>query len=142
MAMLPSSFRSSDVADDIWPAGDYLVEITKSEMKDTKSKTGKYLSLGFKCIEGKQKGSMVFTNLNLVNDNETAVKIAYSDLKKICTAVGKPNISDSSELHAIPLKIKVTVRPDDDDFPGNDVKKYMAVGKASSSAPKKNPFNK
>lgn len=144
MANLGGAFNTSDVADDIWPAGDYLVEITKSEMKDTKAGTGKYLMLGFKCLEGKQKGQMLFANINLVNPNEVAVQIAKKELKKICTAVGKTSIEDSDELHAIPLKIGVTIRDDDDPYPGNDIKKYLAVGKAGGggSGTKKNPFKK
>lgn len=139
MAKLPSAFNTSDVADDIWKAGEYLVEITKSEMKDTKAGTGQYLSLGFKCLEGEQKGNMLFANLNLVNPNDIAVSIAQKDLKKICTAVGKKSIEDSNELHAIPLKIRVAVRPDDDAYPGNDIKGYKSAG-GSSAATGKNPF--
>ena len=109
-------------------------------MKDTKAGTGKYLSLGFKCIEGNQKGMMVFTNLNLVNPNEVAVNIANQDLKRICTAVGKKSITDSSELHGIPLVIKVAVRDDDDPYPGNDIKRYKVAGKLVKGTAKKNPF--
>ena len=141
MAKLPEAFKSSDVADDVWEPGEYLVEITKSEMKDTKAGTGQYLQLGFKCMKGKQKGQMIFTNLNLVNPNEIAVNIARKELKKLCSAVGKIDIEDSNELHAIPLVIKVTKRDDDDPYPGNDIKAYKATGEGSS-IPKANPFKK
>lgn len=143
MGNLGSAFNTSDVADDIWSAGDYLVEITKSEMKDTKDGNGKYLMLGFKCLEGKQKGQMIFTNINLINPNEIAVQIARKELKKICTAVGKTSIEDSDELHAIPLKISIVIRSDGDPYPGNDIKKYTAVGKAGGgTVGRKNPFKK
>jgi len=143
MAMLPKSFNDADISDDIIPAGQYLAEITKSEMKDTKSGTGKYLSVGFKLLDGPGQGSMVYTNLNLVNDNDVAVQIANQTLAKICAAVGKDykKITDSSELHAIPLSIKLTVRPPDDAFPGNEIKGYKSAGsKAPSDGIKKNPF--
>ena len=139
MAKLPQAFNTDDVADDIWPAGEYLVEITKSEMKDTKAGNGQYLQLGFKCIEGKQKGQMIFNNLNLVNPNEQAVNISQQELKRICTAIGKKNITDSSEMHAIPLTIRVVERDADDPYPGNDIKGYK-VAKGAGKSPKKNPF--
>lgn len=142
MAKLPQSF-SSDDSDDICPTGDYLAEIVKTEMKTTNSGDGEYLSLHFKILEGAQKGSMVFCNLNLINPNETAVKIANSQLKKIINAIGKDpaKVVDSDELKNIPLMIGVVKRPDDDAYPGADIKKFS---KASSdgSKPKANPFAK
>ena len=49
MAMLPSVFNTDDHEEmtgfEPLPVGVYLAEIVKSELKDTKAKDGKYLSL-------------------------------------------------------------------------------------------------
>ena len=147
MAKLPQSFNDADVSDDFPPAGEYLCEMIKSEMKDTKSGTGQYLAVQFKILEGKNKGSIVFNNYNLVNDNETAVRIAVKGMDKLCAAVGKKrkDIADSSQLHSIPFFIKLELRPEDDAYPGNVVKGYRAASGTVTSiagAPKKNPFAK
>lgn len=141
MAKLPQSF-STDDSDDICPTGDYLAEIIKTEMKSTNSGTGEYLQLSFKIKDGPQKGQIIFCNLNLINDNETAVRIANSTLKKIIKAVGKDpaKVVDSDELKNIPLMISVVKRPDDDAYPGADIKKYSEA--VAGGAPRANPFAK
>lgn len=142
MAKLPQSF-SSDESDDICPTGDYLAEVVKTEMKPTNAGDGEYLQLTFKIIEGTQKGSVVFCNLNLINPNEMAVKIANGQLKKLINAVGKDpaKVVDSDELKNIPLTISVVKRPDDDAYPGADIKKFSKAGTPGTTA-KANPFAK
>jgi hypothetical protein len=112
-------------------------------MKTTNSGDGEYLSLHFKIIEGAQKGSLVFCNLNLINPNEMAVKIANGQLKKIINAIGKDpaKVVDSDELKNIPLMIGVVKRPDDDAYPGADIKKFSKAS-VDGSKPKANPFAK
>ena len=70
----------------------------------------------------------MFTNLNIVNSNETAVKIAHSDLKAICEAVGhKGELEDTVDLHNIQLMIKVSYKPETPDWPAkNEIKGYKA----------------
>ena len=148
MATLPASFNQSDANDDLLPEGEYVAQITKSEMKDTKDKTGKYLSLGFKIISGDFANRMVFVNLNLVNNNQVAVDIANQTLARICKCVDKKHkeVRESTELHGIPMIIKVTQRPADDAYPGNDIKGYRKLegdAAVTMGAPiKKNPFKK
>ena len=142
MAKIPSSVRENE-SDDILPAGDYLAEIIKTEMKKTNAGDGEYLSLMFKVLDGPNKDRAVFTNLNLDNPNPVAVNIAIGSLDKICKACGKDRrkMDDSDELLKIPMIITVTKRPDDDAYPGNDIKGYKKAS-ASGTAPKKNPFTK
>ncbi|RKZ79723.1 MAG: hypothetical protein DRQ35_03660 [Gammaproteobacteria bacterium] len=143
MAILNKPFVTSDIADDVWPAGKYKVEITKSEIRETKKNTGQYLAVGFKCIEGKFKGEMVFNNYNLWNISDQARSISEKEMAKVCRAVGKPAgiESDTNEIHNIPLMITVTQRDADDPYPGNDIKGYSACA-SDGSAPSKNPFKK
>lgn len=135
MATLPSVFNTND-HDEMGeftpiPAGIYEAEIVKSELKDTRDKTGKYLSLQFKVLDedtddAKVNGRLIFKNLNLVNKNQQAVEIAQRELKSICVACGvEGELEDSVDLHNIPMGIKVVVKEATADWPaGNDIKKY------------------
>lgn len=130
--MLPDVFVPEDVkSSDFSPidAGWYEAEITKSEVKSTKNKDGKYIALTFKVLEGEFTDRLVFTNLNIVNKNETAVKIAQSDLKKICEGVAhEGELEDTEDLHNIPLAIKVSVKPETAQWPAkNEIKDFKSL---------------
>ena len=129
MALLPEVFVPEDAEDNPFgtlPAGWYEAAITKSEMKATNDGTGKYLSLTFKVTEGDKVGRMLFANLNLVNKSDVAVKIARSDLKKICAACGiQGDLEDSVDLHNIPMKVLVSVKPANANWPEkNELKDF------------------
>ena len=135
MALLPSVFipeENEDMEFKPLKGGWYPAELVKSELKTTKDKKGKYLSFQFKIIEDandeKSEGRFVFTNLNIVNKNETAVKIAHSDLKAICEAVGhEGELEDTVDLHNIPLMIKLSVKPETPQWPAkNEIKGFKA----------------
>lgn len=135
MALLPSVFipeENEDMEFKPLKGGWYPAELVKSELKTTKDKKGKYLSFQFKVIEDanneSSEGRFVFTNLNIVNTNETAVKIAHSDLKAICESVGhNGELEDTVDLHNIPLMIKVSYKPETPDWPAkNEIKGYKA----------------
>ena len=96
------------------PAGKYPAVITDSEMKPTKNGQGSYLQLTFTILEGQHKGRVLWARLNLANPNQTAVKIAQSELSAVCRAVGVMTPRDSVELHNIPLLITVKVKKRDD----------------------------
>lgn len=122
------------------PAGDYVAVITDSEWKETKNKDGQYLSLKIEIIEGANKGRVLFDNLNLDNKNEKAVQIAQQTLASICLATNKVNVNDSSELHDIPLIIKVGVQPAQGGYDeSNRIKGYKpntgAVTQTTTQAP-------
>lgn len=121
------------------PAGKYPAVIIESEMKTTKSGTGRYLELTFEVIDGEYHGRKVWARLNLENPNSTAVEIARSELSAICRAVNVMQPRDSVELHNLPLVITVRCKknPDTDEI-SNEIKGYAArdtAGTAASSAP-------
>ena len=135
MALLPSVFvpeEAEDMQFTVLKSGWYPAELVKSTLKDTRNKDGKYLEFQFKIIEDandeKSEGRFVFANLNIVNKNETAVKIAHSDLKAICEAVGfEGDLEDTVDLHNIPLVINVKLKPETPDWPAkNEIKGYKA----------------
>ncbi len=127
MAIL-AGFDASQVPEqqsfDAIPEGQYVVIATSSEMKPTKNGTGQFLQFTFEVVDGPQKGRKLWSRLNLVNANDTAVDIAKRELGAICRAVGiiKPN--DSAELHNRPILATVAVEVDDRKRESNKITKY------------------
>jgi hypothetical protein len=91
--------------------GDYVVAIVASEVKENDKKTGHFLELTLDVIEGPAKGRKLFDCLNLDNPNAQAVEIAQATLSAICHATGKLTVSDSQELHNLPMVAVVTKKP-------------------------------
>lgn len=120
------------------PAGKYVAIITDSEMKDTRSGSGRYPQLEFEITEGEYKGRKVWTRLNLENANQEAVKYARAGLAAICRAVDVLHPADSVELHNIPLQITVKCRKNQDDEMTNEVKSFAPVP-AAAPAPAATP---
>jgi len=132
MALLKKAFAPSETKSasfDIIPAGWYEAEITGSELKTTKAGDGTYIAVKFKIIEESHEGRLVWTNLNMENKSETAVRIGHSDLKSICEAVGfEGELEDTEDLHNIPLMVKLVVKPASAQWPEkNEVKGYSEV---------------
>ena len=129
MAQLPDVFIPEETDVDPFapiPAGWYLAEITKSEIKTTKDKQGTYISLAFKIVEGDNEGRLIYTNLNIKNKSDTAVKIARADLKAICEACEiEDGLEDTEDLHNITMAIKVSVKAETAQWPAkNELKKF------------------
>lgn len=129
MAMLPDVFNAKDNEKmggfEPIPAAWYIAEITKTEMKDTKAGTGKYLTCMLKVLEGEFKGRYLFNLLNLVNPNQVAVEIAQKELASICEACGIDEIEDSTELHGIPMAVRVIIKAASASYPAkNEIKAY------------------
>jgi len=131
MALLPDVFKPEETDENPFapiPADWYVAEVIKSELKATNDKTGKYIALSFKILEGDHEGRMIYANLNIVNKSEVAVKIARSDLKKICMAVGhEEELEDTEDLHNIPMQIKVSIKPETSQWPAkNEIKDFRS----------------
>jgi hypothetical protein len=111
------------------PAGEYACQIIQTEMKDTKAGDGQYLECRVQVVEdGDYQGRLLFERFNLVNPNETAVRIAQRQLKELCEAVGLLEVEDSEELHDIEFVAKVEIEPGKGDYgPQNRIKKFMAA---------------
>ena len=99
--------------------------------------------------EGQYKGRKFFERLNIENENQKTVDIAFQTLGEICRAVGLANIDDSEKLHGkrlvatmkvSPAKPYTKTDPDTgetkqyDGTPQNRVSKYAPVGGASTKA--------
>lgn len=99
--------QAYDVADmpeertgfDVLPPNTYVSMVTESNEKET-SKGGKMLVLQHTIQEGEYAGRIVFENLNIVNANPKAEKIAFEALGELCHAIkltGK--LTNSEQLH-------------------------------------------
>jgi hypothetical protein len=144
MAELERTFNVADAPAsaatnyDPLPNGDYDVIISESEMKPTKAGTGKYLQLTIEVLDGEHKGRRVWSRLNLINPNATAVEIAERDLADICRAVGKQSVSDSAELHDVPFVVALKTRPASNGYEAsNEVASYKPARGADGSIPSK-----
>lgn len=127
--MATINFKASEVPEDegfqVIPEGTYNAQIIQSDMKETKSGTGMYLELRIQILDEPYTGRLVFERLNLVNQNETAVKIAERTLADLCEACDLDEVEDSEELHGIEFVIDLKVEPPKGDWgESNKIKKY------------------
>ena len=107
------------------PAGEYVVVVTDSDYLDNKKGTGRMLRLVYQVIEGPFKERKLFENLNLEHENQQAATIARKALNSIGMAVGVIDLKDSAQLHNIPLRLDVGIKPSEEYGPQNRIKKHL-----------------
>ena len=110
------------------PAGWYNAVMNNSQMKPTKDGTGARLEMQFKIIDGQYANRKIFEGLNLRNANPVAQEIAYKQLSAIAHAVNVLLVEDSSQLHNIPLKVKVSLKAATAQYEAkNEIKAYKNI---------------
>jgi len=138
MASFGHTFDASQVEPtspyEVLPPGKYLAQIVASEMRVTKDGMGQYLYLEIDVLEGPYAGRKLFDRLNLVNPNPDAVQIAQRTLSAICRAVGKMQVSNSEQLHLIPLIADVRVRPPKGEYGESNSLRYLPRNGAPGTA--------
>lgn len=144
MALLDLSFNQAEIQEaqkggqfELIPPGNYVAEINRSEVKQTKDGRGSYLSLGFKILDGEFSGRLVFQNITLQNANPQASQIGRHQLAQLAGACNMQQIHDTEQLHGIPMQIRVAIRKDksgqyDDQ---NEIKKFAALSNAGYQQP-------
>ena len=142
MAKLDQAFDSNQHEDmndfEPFPADKYNMQITKSEVKVTSKKTGKFIKFEISVLDGKYKGRKVWTQLNVVNPNPIAVEIAEKEMATICRACGKPQVQDTEELHGIPFLGLVGIKQAKGDYPAqNKMNGYKPLSSAAADAASK-----
>lgn len=93
------------------PGGEYLAQITDSDMKPTKNNDGEYLELEYTIIEGDYAGRKVWTRLNLQHKSDKVVEIANRQFAAVREATGILAPTDSAQLHNRPHVIRVEFIP-------------------------------
>jgi Protein of unknown function (DUF669) len=119
------------------PAGDYVAAVIGDEIKRTKAGDGEYLQFCWEIVDGAHKGRRLWSRLNLWNKNETAVKIAKSEMKSIANATGIARPKDSAEFRDKLAVIKVVLEERDDkagEF-RNEIKGYSSASGGTITAP-------
>lgn len=139
MAAFEPNFDASTVEPqkplDPVPAGEYRVVIVESEEKENSKSTGTYHQFTMEIVDGEHKGRKLWERLNLNNPNDQAVSIARSTLSAICRAVGVMKPRDSTDLHNLPMSIKVGLeRRKDTGELSNVIKGYLPKGDAPPPA--------
>jgi len=120
------------------PAGEYLMQLDKSEMKNTKA-GGLMLAATFRIIDGDYENRLIFENFNL-KGSEQAVKIGTENLGRLCKAVGAPTIRYPEAYTHKPFIGKVRVQQSKDPQypdPQNRVVEYYPLDHAQAPEPPK-----
>ena len=112
--------------------GTYEAVITGSEVKLNRAATGKGLNLTFEIMSEGAKGRKVWAWINFQHQNVEAQRIGQEELARVCKAVGVGQLTDTEQLHNIPLMI--TVDLDKSDPTRNVIKAYKAKDGAQSAA--------
>jgi hypothetical protein len=140
MASFGHTFDASTVepttAYEVLPPGKYNVQVVASEMRPTKDGLGQYLFLELDILEGQHAGRKLFDRLNLVNANQDTVQMAQRSLSALCRAAGKMQVSNSEQLHLIPIFIDVKVKPPKGQYGESNSIRYLA----ESTPPAAQPF--
>jgi len=93
------------------PAGDYVAEIIESEQVANKNNTGSHLKLTFKIIDGEYENRRLWHRVNYWHNDPGCALKARQHFKKICKFAGNPDINDASEIHGLPIVIRVVQVP-------------------------------
>lgn len=123
------------------PPGEYKVVVVASEPKETADKTGGFLELTLRIIDGQFLNKEIAYRLNLYNASQKAVEIAYRQLSAICHVTGVYQIQNSQQLHNIPFVAVIGMQKDNPIY--NDVKGVKDIngnapgkqGQATAAAP-------
>ena len=141
--MAAFNFNAAEVAPntgfDPIPAGKYAAVITESEEKPTKAGTGSYLQLTFQVTDGEFANRKLWARLNLNNPNDQAVSIARGELSAICHAINVLDLKDTTQLHDLPMVIRVTAKPDKDGEVRNEIKGYEPLASATAAPQQQAP---
>lgn len=129
------SFDANQVAPDAGqmgplPAGWYSVIVADSSIEATKDGAGAYIKAVFKVLEPNPQfvNRPIYVNFNIKNNNQQAVDIAMGQLSALSHAIGVLNWQDTQQLHNIPLKVRVKVRPGSDGYdPSNNITAFKPI---------------
>lgn len=103
--------EAADAVSGALPAGEYRVMIKQPRWTDTKS-GGRMFWLSFEVIDGPLTGQSADIGFNLVNQNDTAVRIARGELGKICLAAGMTS-NPSGEHEFVNRTLFLSVKEED-----------------------------
>jgi hypothetical protein len=93
------------------PNGEYKAIVTKAERKNNKAGTGWFWELTFTITETEEYNDRtVIHRFNIMNQNETAMKIGRSEMKRFLECIGNLEPKNEDDMCYIPLLIEVKCR--------------------------------
>lgn len=114
--MVAMNFDATTVAPDegrmAVPKGWYNVIMVESERKPTQDGSSNYLRTVYDIVDGQYKGMKLYNNFNDQHANPVTREIAAKQFSALMHAVGVMQITDTSQLHNRPMKVKVKLRVD------------------------------
>jgi len=135
MALLDTSFNIEEMPEgnnyDPIPAGDYIVNIVKADIKATKDGTGQFIALQMDVLAPSHAGRKVFSNINVRNKSTQAEEIGRQQLGSIMRACGLAKVTDTDELLGQQILVKVIIEQQEGRDPQNVVRSYKAVDGAN-----------
>src|ERR1022692_4438296 len=93
------------------PAGWYNAIVIGSEVKPTGDGTGTRANIEFKVLDGQFANRIVFNGYNVKNKSPKAEEIGRAQFSSLCHAAWVLNLQSTTQLHNIPVKIKVKICP-------------------------------
>ena len=123
----PKSERSFE----LMPAGFYTAQATESEIVPLASGLGQALKLTFEVLQDGYRNRKVWARLNIRHSGSPETeRIANEQLRELCESVGVVRMSDTTELHNKPVRIRVKISEDKTGKyePQNEVIGYKPVG--------------
>jgi hypothetical protein len=101
---------------EVLPAGKYNASCTNAELKETANGKGKYIKIELTITDGKFEGRKLWTNFNVVNENQKAKEIGLGQLKNFLLNAGYPNpdiLGSVTELNGLRVGVKTKIRSDE-----------------------------
>ena len=97
------------------PVGKYNVNCLSAEVKETKAKTGEYISVTFEVMEGPFRNKKLFTTFNIKNPNPKAVEIGRGQLKSFMENAGLTDfaLNGVGDLEGLKTGVKTKIRKDE-----------------------------
>jgi hypothetical protein len=114
------------------PAGEYILQVTSAELKQTKSGTGLMVNVCFDIIGPEYQGRKIFQNYNIRNDNTVAENIGKQQLKALTVAAGiTADLRDTDQLLGATVRASVVIKPAKDGYEAsNNIKSYKPTSDA------------
>lgn len=109
------------------PDGFYTADVKAAELKDTKDGTGQYINLQFSITGPTHAGRVVFSIVNIKNNNPKAEEIGLRQLKELRVACGIATLRDTDELIGHTVKIKVKTQKSEEYGDKNVVVAFQSV---------------
>lgn len=122
------------------PSGDYKAIINQIVLATTKNGQGQYFACTFEIVDGDFAGRLIFTNINVTNQNSIAQDIGRRTFAQICRAVGviKPESENDLCNKVMTITVGIEIDKNGQYEPKNNIKKFAessAVAPAKSAAP-------